>query len=105
MPDDLLACRRSFLRGATATMIALAVPDAIAQEARSAGTFPDGTWLNQPHHWRREGSALIVTADRQTDFWRKTFYGYITDNGHLYYQRLDGEFTTILMGTDGFTLL
>jgi uncharacterized protein len=30
----------------------------------------------------------------KTDFWHKTFYGYITDNGHLYYRWVRGDFTT-----------
>ncbi len=85
--------RRDFLAGAAATGVALAAP-AFAQQAAPNANAMAGTWLNEPRRWRREGSALIVTADPKTDFWRRTFYGYITDNGHLYYRRLNGEFTT-----------
>lgn len=88
--------RRSLLAGAAATGIALAVPHGAAQQASPGNSFGEGTWLNPPHHWRLEGSALVVTADPKTDFWRKTFYGYITDNGHLYYRRASGECTTTL---------
>jgi hypothetical protein len=87
--------RRNFVAGAAATGITLATRDVFAQQAPPA-IFPDGKWLNEPHHWRKDGSSLLVTADPKTDFWRKTFYGYITDNGHLYYRNLKGEFTTTL---------
>jgi uncharacterized protein len=35
----------------------------------------------------------VVTTDGGTDFWRITGYGYIRDNGHLYGEQLDGDFT------------
>jgi uncharacterized protein len=41
-------------------------------------------WLHPPKHWKLAGSSLRCTADAKTDFWRKTFYGYITDNGHFH---------------------
>jgi regulation of enolase protein 1 (concanavalin A-like superfamily) len=90
--------RRTFLAGAVATGVTLSVLGS-AQQGSPPASFPDGTWLNPPNHWRREGSALIVTADPKTDFWRKTFYGYITDNGHLYYRRINGEFTAMVKVT------
>jgi len=36
---------------------------------------------------------LIVTTDHQTDFWRKTHYGFIRDNGHFAYQAVAGDFS------------
>jgi regulation of enolase protein 1 (concanavalin A-like superfamily) len=50
--------------------------------------------MNPPKQWRQDGTSLVCTADAKTDFWRKTFYGYITDNGHFYYRRIAGDFTT-----------
>ncbi len=91
--------RRTFLAGAAAAGVVLSAPASFAQQAAQATSFPEGKWLNAPHHWRREGASLIVTTDPKTDFWRKTFYGYITDNGHLYYRSLSGEFTTTLKVT------
>lgn len=49
-------------------------------------------WLNEPARWSQEGSALAVTADAATDFWRTTGYGYVRDNGHLYGEVLAGDF-------------
>ena len=42
-------------------------------------------WMNEPASWKRSGDCLLVRSRATTDFWRKTFYGYITDNGHLFY--------------------
>jgi hypothetical protein len=50
-------------------------------------------WLNEPASATVSGNKLIVRARPKTDFWRKTFYGYITDNGHFFHLRVSGDFT------------
>lgn len=42
---------------------------------------------------KRDGDKSIVRSRPKTDFWRKTFYGYITDNPHFFYLRASGDFT------------
>jgi hypothetical protein len=59
-----------------------------------AGSSQAALWFNPPKHWKLEGSSLPCTADPKTDFWRETFYGYVTYSGHLYYRRVSGDFTT-----------
>ena len=54
----------------------------------------DAQWFNPPKRWKLDGASVLCTADPKIDFWRKTVYGYITDNGHLYYRRVRGDFTT-----------
>jgi hypothetical protein len=49
-------------------------------------------WMNEPASWKRSGDRLLVRSRAKTDFWRKTFYGYITDNGHLFYLPVSGDF-------------
>jgi regulation of enolase protein 1 (concanavalin A-like superfamily) len=49
-------------------------------------------WFNEPARWSQEDGMLTVTADGRTDFWRTTGYGYVRDNGHLFGDRLDGDF-------------
>jgi regulation of enolase protein 1 (concanavalin A-like superfamily) len=49
--------------------------------------------LNPPSHWLRLDGDLIVTTDDQTDFWRKTEYGFIRDNGHFAYNTAVGNFS------------
>ena len=50
------------------------------------------TWFNEPRNWKQEDNKLTVFADAKTDFWRKTHYGFVRDNGHFYYERISGDF-------------
>lgn len=51
------------------------------------------TWFNQPSHWRQLDGDLAVTTDDRTDFWRKTEYGFIRDNGHFAHRTVVGDFS------------
>ncbi len=50
------------------------------------------SWLNEPASWSKSGDKLVVRSRPKTDFWRKTFYGYITDNGHFFHLTASGDF-------------
>jgi regulation of enolase protein 1 (concanavalin A-like superfamily) len=50
-------------------------------------------WLNEPPSWRIDGNTLCVTTGEKTDFWRETHYGFIRDDGHLYFERAGNDFT------------
>ena len=58
--------------------------------------FTQGSWLNQPKTWSVDGAQLRVTTDANTDFWRKTSYGFIRDSGHFFGTDIDGDFTAQL---------
>lgn len=49
-------------------------------------------WLNEPASATVSENKLVVRARPKTDFWRKTFYGYITDNGHFFHLPVSGDF-------------
>jgi regulation of enolase protein 1 (concanavalin A-like superfamily) len=49
-------------------------------------------WHNEPPDWKHQEQTLSVTSGLKTDFWRKTHYGFIRDNGHFYYQEVTGNF-------------
>jgi uncharacterized protein len=51
------------------------------------------TWLNPPASEYYDAGTLTARSKGKTDFWRKTFYGYITDNGHFLYLELKGDFS------------
>jgi uncharacterized protein len=53
-------------------------------------------WLNPPPHWHIEKNSLHVTTGNNTDFWRVTHYGFIRDDGHVYYQTVTGDFVASL---------
>ena len=52
-----------------------------------------GSWYNPPERWSLEAGVLRVVTDARTDFWRKTFYGFIRDNGHFLGLTVRGPFT------------
>ena len=52
--------------------------------------WSDLTWLNRPPKAEDVGSALLVTTGRDTDFWRRTAYDFIHDDGHCLGLPLDG---------------
>jgi regulation of enolase protein 1 (concanavalin A-like superfamily) len=67
--------------------------------------FEGMAWLNEPPEWSVDGDVLrAVTGDR-TDFWRSTFYGYITDDGHFFHRPVTGDFTAEALVSAGHTAL
>ena len=62
-------------------------------DARAADLVTRMSWMNEPASSKRLGETMVVHSRPKTDFWRKTFYGYITDNGHFFYLETAGDFT------------
>lgn len=57
------------------------------------GVFDDEpVWFNEPARWRRSGPEVTLTTKPGTDFWRRTHYGYVHDNGHFLGTRILGDF-------------
>lgn len=50
-------------------------------------------WYNEPSVWIEDDNTFSITAEPKTDFWRKTHYGFIRDNGHFAYVRHKGDFS------------
>jgi hypothetical protein len=90
--------RRVFVRDSLMVTAALAAGrsafggDALAQ-SESGDLISRMVWMNEPKSQRRQGDRLVVASKTKTDFWRKTFYGYITDNGHFFWLEASGDFT------------
>ncbi len=67
---------------------------AAAQEQPSADALiARMKWMNEPASWKVSGGRITVHTKPKTDFWRKTFYGYVTDNGHFFHLPVTGDFT------------
>jgi regulation of enolase protein 1 (concanavalin A-like superfamily) len=60
-------------------------------------------WLNEPPNWSQSGDTLHVKSGAKTDFWRKTHADFIADNGHFYYQPVEGDFTAEVKVTGSYT--
>lgn len=50
-------------------------------------------WLNEPPAWTDADGMLRVTTGDRTDFWRRTHYGFIRDDGHARLAAVTGDFT------------
>ena len=50
-------------------------------------------WFNPPANWRIEPGGLVIEPDAETDFWRKTHYGFVADNGHFLFANIEGDFS------------
>jgi len=93
--------RRLFLGGTVSLSCAALlhdsfVPRAVAVASKTISQdelIPRMRWMNEPASWEVADSKVIVRSKPKTDFWRKTFYGYITDNGHFFHLSVEGEFT------------
>ena len=51
------------------------------------------SWLNEPPPWLDEDGRLSVTTAAETDFWQRTFYGFVHDDGHFRHVDATGDFT------------
>lgn len=49
-------------------------------------------WLNEPPAWVIDGAVVAVEVAPGTDFWRRTHYGFIRDNGHFGFETIHGDF-------------
>ena len=63
------------------------------------------SWLNEPPQWSDEDGVIRVRTGLKTDFWRQTFYGYVTDNGHFYHRPVTGDFTAEVVVSAGHSTL
>jgi len=96
----MTANRRDFLQQTLG--LALAAPAVALAAENGAGGKPwlEGSdmvakmnWLNAPAGVTYGAGVVTAKTKPRTDFWRKTYYGYVTDNGHFYYLPVFGEFT------------
>jgi uncharacterized protein len=49
-------------------------------------------WFNPPSKWDIQEGRLSVDVSPNTDFWRKTHYGFIRDSGHFFCKQVSGDF-------------
>jgi hypothetical protein len=52
--------------------------------------WDNGIWLNEPPSALLDRTDLVVTTARESDFWRTTSYGFVTDSGHALLAPLPG---------------
>lgn len=57
-----------------------------------AQNYNNMKWYNEPKSWKINGNKIEVNVDGGTDYWRITHYNFIRDNGHFFFQEMEGEF-------------
>lgn len=62
-------------------------------------------WFEEPPSWSDADGKLTMTTAPKSDFWRKTHYGFIRDNGHFYYDEVAGDFTAAVQVVGDYTTL
>ena len=67
--------------------------------------FSSMEWLNEPPAWQDAGDVLTLRTGAETDFWRKTHYGFIRDTGHFLHREVTGDFTAAVTFSGEFTTL
>lgn len=50
-------------------------------------------WLNEPAAWQLADETLYVVTDEGRDFWRRTYYGFERDSGHVFGRAVAGDFS------------
>ena len=81
--------RREFVQGSAAALLYGAAGSSLSAERP---LLEQMRWLNSPAAAQIREGRLTVQSAAKTDFWRKTFYGYITDDGHFLHLPVQGEF-------------
>lgn len=90
--------RRTFIMEALAITAASSLPKSAAagnnpgQQTSGKNLFDRMKWFNEPAISEQSLGQIEIMTRAKTDFWRKTFYGYITDNGHFFYLPIAGDF-------------
>lgn len=49
-------------------------------------------WFNRPQQFEWHEGSLVMQVTPQSDYWRKTHYGFIVDDGPFCYEMRGGEF-------------
>jgi uncharacterized protein len=94
---SILVNRRRFIEGSLALTAGIALFDP-TYNAEAAPSPQDTllsrmTWMNEPASSKIAGEQIVVRSRAKTDFWQKTFDGYVADNGHFYHLSVPEEFT------------
>jgi regulation of enolase protein 1 (concanavalin A-like superfamily) len=59
-------------------------------------------WHSEPPNWQANEGRITVTVAGGTDFWRKTHYGFIRDNGHFGYIPIEDDFVVEVQVTGAY---
>jgi len=73
--------------------LSLGVTEAWTAPAQQADLLTQMKWMNEPASAKINGTEIAVRSRAKTDFWQKTFDGYVADSGHFFHLPASGNFT------------
>jgi regulation of enolase protein 1 (concanavalin A-like superfamily) len=85
--------RSALVAGALFLDLAQWTAKAWASPSANEDLFSHMSWMNEPASAKITGNAITVRSRAKTDFWQKTFDGYMADNGHFFHLPASGDFT------------
>ena len=62
-------------------------------------------WMNEPPRWHEADGVLRVSTGANTDFWGRTFYGFVRSSGHARLQPVRGDFTAAVQVSAAYETL
>nr|POA14646.1 DUF1349 domain-containing protein [Pseudomonas sp. MPBD7-1] len=74
-------------------MVEGSVLTALRQESALELALLNGSWLNEPKIYTPTETTLELLTDKETDFWRETYYGFTHDSGHFLGLEAPSRFT------------
>lgn len=79
--------RREFAgrSGLVASGLILRVTEAWAAPPPQVDLLSQMRWMNEPASAKINGTEITVRSRAKSDFWQKTFDGYVADNGHFFH--------------------
>jgi regulation of enolase protein 1 (concanavalin A-like superfamily) len=73
--------------------LVLTKTEAWATPTPNADLLSQMHWMNEPASAKISGSEMTVRSRAKTDFWQKTYDGYMADSGHFFHLPASGDFT------------
>jgi regulation of enolase protein 1 (concanavalin A-like superfamily) len=95
----MLVDRRQFVDQFVLVAGALSLNTAWRRAEASSAASPNDelltrmSWMNEPASAKITGGQITVRSREKTDFWQKTFDGYVADSGHFFHLSASGDFT------------
>lgn len=93
MGESARMLRRQFIQQSALATSAVLLQSASLSASPKDDLLPRMSWLNDPASAKISANQITVRSRAKTDFWRKTFDGYVADSGHFFHLTASGDFT------------
>jgi hypothetical protein len=81
------------MAGAVSFNVACSAAEVSLDASTSDGLLNHMSWMNEPASSKIARGEITVRSRAKTDFWQKTFDGYVADSGHFFHLTASGDFT------------